>query len=789
MVGAFSDNQPDYSWIEPYETKTFKHYWYPVREIGGFKNANLKAAVNLELKANNIAQVGFNATSQCDNATVLLTAGDKVILEQTIDIGPGKPFVKQVPVPAGTQETDLKASLLSPAKDVLIAYQAAAKKYDPRLPQVVKAPPAPSEIENIEQLYLTGLRLEQIHNPRLDPYAYYEEALKRDPGDCRTNTILGINYNKRGMFTKAEEHLKKAIARVSAEYTRPGNAEAYYHLGLATAAQGKFDEAYDVLYRATWDHAFHSAAYYQLAELSCRKGDFAAALEQIDQSLSTNTLNTKALNIKAAILRHLGKLKQAKEIAASVTSADPLDFLAMNELYLAESASPSQGSAQRLRQELMTKMRGEVESYLELAIDYGHCGLWDEAIDVLGRATENKPPLSGVEGTTFAGKYPMVYYYLAYFYGQKGNNSKVSDYLTLAGRMPSDYCFPFRLESIKVLDFAIQHNPSDARAHYYLGNLLYELQPENAIEHWELARRLDDSLTLVHRNLGWAYYRTQKNIAEAIGSYEKAIACDKEDARLYAELDHLYEMGNARLQKRLALLQENHQTVVKRNDSFLREIMLLVLVGRYDEAISFLADNNFHVREGGGEIHDVYVDGHLLRGLLHRKDSRLKEALDDFRAASEYPENLSVGRPKNDRRAPQVAYYTGTAYEASGDSERATEFYKKAASQKGTSQWPETRFYQGLSLAKLGQEDAANGVFDEMIEAGKGRLSQKIEVDLFAKFGEQQSAEAQKASAHYILGLGYLGKGRHGTARSEFEKTVELDVSHVWAKAFLAESD
>jgi tetratricopeptide (TPR) repeat protein len=148
-----------------------------------------------------------------------------------------------------------------------------------------------------------------------------------------------------------------------------------------------------------------------------------------------------------------------------------------------------------------------------------------------------------------------------------------------------------------------------------------------------------------------------------------------------------------------------------------------------------------------------------------------------------------VGRPKNDRRAPQVAYYTGTAYEASGDSERATEFYKKAASQKGTSQWPETRFYQGLSLAKLGQEDAANGVFDEMIEAGKGRLSQKIEVDLFAKFGEQQSAEAQKASAHYILGLGYLGKGRHGTARSEFEKTVELDVSHVWAKAFLAESD
>ncbi len=35
MVGAFSDNQPDYSWIKPYEVKTFRQCWYPIREIGG----------------------------------------------------------------------------------------------------------------------------------------------------------------------------------------------------------------------------------------------------------------------------------------------------------------------------------------------------------------------------------------------------------------------------------------------------------------------------------------------------------------------------------------------------------------------------------------------------------------------------------------------------------------------------------------------------------------------------------------------------------------------------------
>ncbi|HEX2976708.1 MAG TPA: hypothetical protein VHO68_12300, partial [Bacteroidales bacterium] len=62
MVGAFSDNQPDYSWIRPYEVKTFRQYWYPVKGIGGFKNANLNGAVNLEKREGNKIFVGYYST-------------------------------------------------------------------------------------------------------------------------------------------------------------------------------------------------------------------------------------------------------------------------------------------------------------------------------------------------------------------------------------------------------------------------------------------------------------------------------------------------------------------------------------------------------------------------------------------------------------------------------------------------------------------------------------------------------------------------------------------------------
>ena len=779
MVGAYSDNQPDYSWIKPYEVKTFKQYWYPVRNIGGFKNANLNAAVNLEFESNNNAKAGFCTTSNYSDAKVLLRAGNKSILEQRIDIGPARPFTWEVAVPADTKEEDLKVTLLSSSNETLITYRAVKTEYDTELPDVVKAPPPPEDIEHVEQLYLTGLRLQQIHNPRVNPYVYYEEALRRDPGDSRTNTILGINYNKRAMFKQAEQKIRKAVERISAEYTRPGCTEAYYHLGLALRAQRRFDEAYDMFYRASWDSAFHSSAYYQLAELSCRKKDFKLALEQISRSLSTNTLNSKALSIKAIVLRKLGRHKQAKQGVADVIAADPLDFLALNELYLAESALGSKTRAKKLLADLTLKMRDEAESYLELAVDYGDCGLWDEAIEVLLRSVKGN--------MRFAGKYPMIYYYLGYFYRQKVKTPESSIYFALATEMPPDYCFPFRLESIEVLNTAIQHNPSDARACYYLGNLLYDLQPDEAIKLWEKSRTIDDSFAVVHRNLGRAYYRIEKNIPKAIACYERAVNCNNEDPRLYVELDSLYEVENVPLPKRLALLEKNHKTVVKRNDSFLREIMVLVLVGRYDEAIDFLANNHFHVREGGGEIHDVYVDAYLLRGLSYLKSKKFKKALGDFHKASEYPENLSVGRPKNDRRAPQVAYYTGTAYEALGDAEKADEFYRRAADQRVSSRWSEGRFYQGLCFSKIGQEDKAEKIFDELIEAAKKKLSQEAAVDVFAKFGRQQTEEARKASAHYALGLGYLGKGLRDEAKAEFEKVVKLNVSLPWAGARLAE--
>ena len=237
MVGAFSDNQPDYSWIKPYEVKTFKQYWYPIRDIGPFQNANLHGAVSLLLQPAGTAKIGFHTTSRRSGARVELKVRDRVVLEQTIDIGPDQPFTHEVGLPADTQPTDVRVALFTADGDELLAYQPVDRPAVTKLPEPVQAPAKPEDIKTNEELYLTGLRVEQIHNPSVDPVQYYEEALRRDAGDSRSNTMLGIHFNRHGRYDLAEQHLRAAIDRMSQGYTRLRDAEASYQLGIALRAQ------------------------------------------------------------------------------------------------------------------------------------------------------------------------------------------------------------------------------------------------------------------------------------------------------------------------------------------------------------------------------------------------------------------------------------------------------------------------------------------------------------------------------------------------------------------------
>jgi tetratricopeptide (TPR) repeat protein len=164
-------------------------------------------------------------------------------------------------------------------------------------------------------------------------------------------------------------------------------------------------------------------------------------------------------------------------------------------------------------------MRDDIQSYLDLAVEYGNGGFYLEALELL----EDAAHLSAGDDDG----HPMVYYYFAHYAEALGDAEAASRARQLAPTMPSDYCFPHRWEAEPALRQALDREPTDARAPYYLGNLLYDHQPEAAIAAWEMARKPRSAFCSRASEPGTGLCRSAGRSAPAIASLEQAVALSR----------------------------------------------------------------------------------------------------------------------------------------------------------------------------------------------------------------------------------------------------------------------
>jgi len=368
-----------------------------------------------------------------------------------------------------------------------------------------------------------------------------------------------------------------------------------------------------------------------------------------------------------------------------------------------------------------------------------------------------------------------------------GNDEKALDNVRLASRQTPDYCFPFRLEEINILEMAMKMNPSDARAPYYLGNLLYEKQPENAMGLWERSRDLDDSFGMVHRNLGLAYYKTMQDMPGAIASYEKAISLDNSDQRWFFELDLIYAAARTDPEKRLKLLSDNSRLILDNNvvDALSRQVLLLVQLGRYDQALNICNSRSFPQWEGVDKMYGSYLNALLLEGQGYLNTGNTKKALEYGLLALKYPENMMVAEEYRGGRACEAYYFVGSVYEKLGDNDKARESWTTSINLRQNDYLSDIYFYKAMSLKKLGKVAAADSIFNGLIRLGMERIERE-EVDFFAKFGERVTPDDRRADAHYLIGLGCLGKDMKSEAKQEFAEAVKLNSNHIWAHEYLS---
>lgn len=754
MMGAYSDNQPDYSWIAPYEVKEFTQYYWGLSKIDGVKAGNNAAALNFEPKEDGNWYLGVNATERMIGAKVSVNKDGKLLWSRSINISPAAPFEETITLDPVLQPWEMTVTLASPDGKPLLSYTPRQdSSYDKPLPPIVERPKLPKDIENTEECYLVGLRNLQFHNPFIEPEDYFLEVLRRDPGDTRANTKMGYMLRLRGEYDKAAAYLRTAIRRQTHDYTRPEDCEALYNLGLILKAQGKKAEAMDTLYRAVWNYTYNSAANFHLAQIYGGDGSFTEALERLDEAIRYNGAHYSALGFKASILRMQGEKADALKCLDAVLESNPLNAYATYERDLLTGGNSH-----------VALMRDDCESYLELALAYNANGFCDEAVNILQSIDSRKA-------------YPSIKMWLGYLTGDK---SKFEEALAL----PVEFCNPFRLETIPVLEKAKELFPESEKPWYYEGCLLYNKQQEKAAGQWEKALECNPGMDLAWRNLGWYYWLYKKNFTKAAECYAKAVELAPEKALYLEEYDQVLEAGHAPVPKRHAMLKSHHETAVKRYYPLAAEVITGTFAEDYDYCLDLLRNCYFPTREGVANFHYVYVDALLMAGHAKMKEGKYEEAIRLISDAFLYPENHQVFLV--DERTPkdaQIYVFLAKAYEKTGDKKKAEQHWRKASEvHVGATEY---RFWKGLALKHLGENKAAKEIFRSMVNEGKHSI-----VDHFVNFYGAEGAtgytvEGLNANAYYTRALGELGLGHKGRAVRHLKKSRDLVPENLWVKYHL----
>ncbi len=756
MVGCWSDNQPDYSWIAPYETRRVAQYWFPVKGIGGVKNVTVDGAVNVDRRGKDELLVGFHSTRALKGCTVRVLrkgAAAPVFEERNVALDPDTPWCKPVKVAAEAADQEFTATIADADGKVFLAYTPVGPDPHDPLPPVVENPKEPSAYTSAELAYAVGLRLDQFHNGLIDPVPYYARALEIDPGYSRANLAMGVRLAKNGAFAEAKPYLEKAVARATQNYTRALDAAPEYYLALCERGLGNLKAAEDLFWRCTWRQSYKKESYVEIARLAMRRGDWDEALARLDDALALGQGEAKLWTLKALALRKLGRAAEAAPCLDRAFVCDPLEYWGAVE----RTGGTSFAEAER--------NRGlKAQQLLECVSDYWAVGCYDEVIALcdaaLAKARTEKPfktegalPLKETVAACDSYRSPMFAYFKAAAEAKLNPAAKPA-----LAKVDWIYCFPSRLEELEVLQYAAANLAPSADTHYFLGEILWNMDRKDAaLAEWKKAVELDPNHALALRCLGFGLshpgtYFTNTGVPsgvpnrEAYGYYLRALAADPGSFRTLEEADKLAEKLGVPAAERLATLLKYRATAEKYDACVLRLAYLFNATGDYGAAHKILTTRRFHVWEGAEGLLEPFVESCIGLGRAAMAKGDYKTALARFAESTTYPENLQAGRPGDAGSEPKSRYFMAQCKKALGDAAGYRAELENAL--KGWIKAGEMDYWRVKALRELGRDGECAPLVAELRQAiAELEAPPPTVINAYAKFGGENSPNERAAKA------------------------------------------
>ncbi|NYD67030.1 DUF5107 domain-containing protein [Agromyces atrinae] len=706
MAGVYTDNQPDFSYLAPGETREFSQYWYPIQAIGAAHQATRDAAVSVDVDGG-VTRIGVVSTRVVD-VTITAELEGRRINAWSASLAPGVPFTVETEVPGARSRDDLTVRV--ECGDGLLVEWIGRHRDAGAEPWVATEPPLPAEIDSSDELYLTGLHLEQYRHPTRASGPYFAEIIARDAGDTRANEALARLALRRGEYTVALDHLDAALARETRRNLNPRSGGAHYVRALVLERLGRDAEAARDFGKAAWDGSFALPARLGLARIALRTGDAAAALDASEAALAIDARNTTAVAARVAALLDLGRADDAREALGTARSIDPLDPLLQALDGCLEPVDP--------------------RTLLLVAVELGRLGRTSDALEVATRA-------ASASAGVFGNPAPVAHYVAAALLDAAGEHSAARDEREAARHTDVRLAFPAGLDEHDALRAALVADPDDAVARALLGCWLLDAdRTPDALVELERALALGSTDPVAWRNTAIALVNTGGDTSRADELLARALELGG-DERVVFERDQLAALRGIGSAERLALIEGAVPGVPERDDLAISMLGLLVDIGRHADALAILGERSFAPFEGGeGQVIAVFDRATIAVARDLVESGRAAEAVELLRDGIDAPLNLGEGRhPAAPLAARLVAL--GDAALVAGDTAAAHAAWRRAVEGGGSLAVGERpidadRFAVGLAYARLGEEAAARAIRLELDDRAAELEARPDPVDYFA---------------------------------------------------------